>query len=502
MDNNQQLIKLQFNPSDVSDSTVEAKGLVELEVIADSMTTVDDRLVEIESELAGLSTGIDNLTNQATKLDYTAAVASGIISGLIDIFFVGKFDLQAGHDWSTEKINSFVEHVSKQLGYTGDDTKGAILFLEKYGAPSDSVTAQFGGGLQHHLRDFAHHASPMGLVFSMLTQFTYKAYGTNTAGAFMVVPIENTTFIGKDVPQKITLGLVHWMFHLASDMAGSSGAIGIGTGIPGPILSLVKMLSTLPLFRDKDGFNELSLNVSKLFNGTLLAERDATGNIISANPMDLRGELGVLHQLEKQSIPVIANEAFVKGFYFISRLIEEIKDKKSLKDIDWRRTAPFNNATITRMLTISTGTFTAIDTVDAVIEGAISSKANWVELGKQTLIRLNFVGIGRFTISLGSEAIMCYKKGKKTKEQMKLQNECLYLMGAKMYHGETLVWTAAKDADESISALYKAMEEASANMLEDMTITKKKLTEIKELDVASVDVKNPGLTDELLDALN
>lgn len=499
---NQQLIKVQFNNSDVSDSTVETKGLVELELITNSIATVDDRLVEIEAELAGLSTELNNLTNQATKLDCTVAVASGVIAGLIDIFFVGEFDIQAGHEWSTEKINSFVEHVAKKQGYTGDDTKGAIRFLEKYGAPSDSVTAQFGGGLQHHLRDFAHHASPMGLVFSMLTQFTYKAYGTDTAGVFMVVPIENTTFIGKDVPQKITLGLVHWMLHLASDMAGSSGARGIGTGIPGPILSLVKMLSALPIFRDKDGFNELGLNVSKLFNGTLLAERDADGNIVSANPMDLRGELGVLHQLGKQTIPVIANEALVRGFYFISRLIEEIKEKKSLKGIDWRRTAPFKNATITRMLTISTGTFTAIDTVDAVIEGAINSKANWSEFGRQTLIRLNFVGIGRFTISLGTEAVMCYKKGKKTKEQMKLQNECLYLMGAKMYHGETLVWAAARDADESIAAFYNAMDETTSKLLEDMAIAKEKLKEIKKLDVASVNAKNPGLTDELLDALN
>ena len=72
-------------------------------------------------------------------------------------------------------------------------------------------------------------------------------YGTNTAGAFMVVPIENKTFIGKDVPQKITLGLVHWMLHLASDMAGSSSARGLGTGIPGPVVSLIKMLSSLPI---------------------------------------------------------------------------------------------------------------------------------------------------------------------------------------------------------------------------------------------------------------
>lgn len=495
----QQLLKLQLNAPIVSDSKV---SLVEVEVVTDPMVAVDDRLMEIEAELCTLAGEIENLTNQATKIDYMVSVASGVLAGLIDIFFVGKFDLQEGHEWSKEQVNSFVEHVAKKQGYTGNDTKGAIKYLEQFGAPSDSVYAQFGGALQHHLRDFAHHASLLGLVFSMLTQFTGNAYGTNTAGAFIIVPVENKTYIGKDIPQKITLGLVHWMLHLASDMAGSSGAKGIGTGIPGPVLSLVKMLSALPIFNNGDEVNELSLKVSKLFNGTLLAERDDAGKIISANPMDLRGELGILHQLGKQTIPVIANEAFVRGFYFISRLIEEIKEKKSLSGIEWRKIAPFKNATIIRMLTISTGTFTAIDTLDAVIEGAINSKANWAEFGRQTLLRLNFVGIGRFTISLGAEVVTAYKKGKKTKGQLKLQNECLYLLNAKMYHGEVLVWSAAKDAEESICAFYESLQKVFAQASNDMDITKSNLGEIKKLDVSTMEALNPGLTDALLDVLN
>jgi len=46
------------------------------------------------------------------------------------------------------------------------------------------------------------------------------------------------------------------------------------------------------------------------------------------------------------------------------------------------------------------------------------------------------------------------------------------------------------------------MNDVSAKIYIDMAATKKKLNEIKQLDVASVDKKNPGLTDELLDALN
>ena len=480
---------------------------VELEII-NPKNLVDARLDEIDNQIADLDISIDKLTNHADKLDYAVSVASGIISGIIDILFVGKFDLQEGRDWSSEKINDFVTTVAKKQGYEGDDLQGAIRHLEKFGAPSDSVYNDFGGGLQHHLRDFAHHASPVGLVFSMLTQFTQKAYGTNTAGAFIVVPIDKTTFIGDSVPTKITFGLVYWVLHMASDMAGSSGAPGAGTGIPGPILSIVKLLSSTPIFNNKDQVNELSLKVSKLFNGTLLAEKDANGKIIKGadgkpliHQMDLRGELGVMHQLAKQALPVIVNEAFVRGFYFINRLIGEIKDKQSLKDVDWDKTIPFGNRTIERMMTIATGTFTAIDTLDAVIEGAINSKANWLEFGRQVVLRLNFVGIGRFTIALGTDAFMGLRKGKKSKERMLLKAESLYLLEAKMYYGDKLMWSAIKDANQSVDSLYEAMQRLSVQIADDLKAVQGSINAISETDATAIEEQNKGLTAELLDII-
>ena len=480
---------------------------VELEII-NPKNLVDARLDQIDNQIADLDISIDKLTNHADKLDYAVSVASGIIAGIIDILFVGKFDLQEGRDWSSEKINDFVTTVAKKQGYEGDDLQGAIRHLEKFGAPSDSVYNDFGGGLQHHLRDFAHHASPVGLVFSMLTQFTQKAYGTNTAGAFIVVPIDKTTFIGDSVPTKITFGLVYWVLHMASDMAGSSGAPGAGTGIPGPILSIVKLLSSTPIFNNKDQVNELSLKVSKLFNGTLLAERDANGKIIKGadgkpliHQMDLRGELGVMHQLAKQALPVIVNEAFVRGFYFINRLIDEVKDKQSLKEVDWDKTIPFGNRTIERMMTIATGTFTAIDTLDAVIEGAIYSKANWAEFGRQVVLRLNFVGIGRFTIALGTDAFMGLRKGKKSRERMLLKAESLYLLEAKMYYGDQLMWTAVKDAGQSVDRLFEAMQKLTAQITEDMKAAQGSIREIENVDVSAIDANNKDLTTEILDIL-
>ena len=66
------------------------------------------------------------------------------------------------------------------------------------------------------------------------------------------------------------------------------------------------------------------------------------------------------------------------GFNFIRRFYMEIKindvqQVSDLKHISWENTLPFKNRTVIRMLTIATGTMTAIDLADAAIEAAIKS---------------------------------------------------------------------------------------------------------------------------------
>lgn len=114
---------------------------------------------------------------------------------------------------------------------------------------------------------------------------------------------------------------------MVSDMAGSSGNAGAGTGIPGPLLSFMKELSVLPFFRDSgtDGMG-FRLWLSKMFNGTFLAEHDADGRIIKGTErrFDLRMEIGVLGEIGRQSMPVVINQCVTRAFYFCRRLSREI----------------------------------------------------------------------------------------------------------------------------------------------------------------------------------
>ena len=365
----------------------------------------DSQEFDFDKNIYDLNSQIEVLSSQADNLDYIVAIASGITCGLLDILWVGEFDLADGRSVANDKMDSFVKKTAEMLeGEKFDDVKSAVKALEKrFPIPSDGNTPDFGGGLQHHLRDFAHHPTIVGLAFSLLTQITEKSYGTDANGIFLVVdvPEKSKPFIGKDIPQKILMGVITWFFHLVSDMAGSSSTAGItgGTGIPGPILALAKEVSAIPFFKNLKVNDDMSLSVflSKLYNGTLMMQRDENGQIIkeSVIKFDLRGELGVAVELCKQAVPVVANECIVRSFYFIRRFAIALQDNNvnclaDFKMIDWNSVKPINNPTIARMLSISTGVFTALDIGDAIV-----TQKYWVSI--------NCVGIGRFAVAIGSD---------------------------------------------------------------------------------------------------
>ena len=365
---------------------------------------------EFESIIFDLDSQINILSSKADKWDCLVALGSGVACAMMDILWTKDFSLIEGRDLANDKVENLVRKTAQMMGCDSDDLKKCVKFLEdKFPIPSDGNTPDFGGGLQHHLRDFAHHPTIIGLIFSLLTQFTYKSYGTDVAGNFMIVdvPEKSRIYIGGDTSSKIINGTIVWFFHLISDIAGSSSTAGLsgGTGIPGPILSIAKEMSCLPIFKNiHKNDTSLSVLLSKMFNGTLFAKHDENGQIIrdSIVKLDFRGEIGFAVEIEKQAIPVVANECIVRTFYMIRQLARQIKEIKitrieDFKKINIKEILPFNSPTLTRMLTIATGVFTALDVSEAVV-----TKKYWVSI--------NYVGVGRFTLALGDEMVWALKR--------------------------------------------------------------------------------------------
>ena len=354
--------------------------------------------------------GIDMKEMKLDKTDVLISAACGLLTGLLDVFWVGEFSLQDAQQWGRERVNNFVIEVAHTQGYTKDDLEGAIKCLEDgFINPSDKLTSDFGGGLHHHLRDFSHHPTPVGLVFSVLTQFTGEGYGTNEHGNFVHIKLPKSAYVGNTFEEKIECGVIDWIFHLASDMAGSHQNAGKGTGIPGLFLATAKEVSALPFIREatveyKGDDISISQMISKLFNGTAFPHE----GIHDVTKLDLRTELGAARHIAKQEVPLIINQCIVRSFYFIRRFISECKDKevqcvRDIMKLESRSFMPYNNSrTLTHMLSISEGVFVAVDLTDATVrayaKGGYSSAAI-----ADILARVNFTGLLHFGITLKRE---------------------------------------------------------------------------------------------------
>lgn len=384
----------------------EEETIIEYEVI--------DELPQVDSaEVIGPSLifDYDPTVIKADKLDCLIAASSGFLTGMLDVLWVGEFSLAEAQTNGRKLANSIVVKTAQSKGYLKDSLEGAIKFLEKnFPNPSDKVASDYGGGLQHHLRDFSHHPTAYGLICSILTQFTSEGHGTAKDGSYLNVSIINSDAIGGTFEEKILFGVVNWAFHLISDMSGSSKNPGAGTGIPGPLLATLKEASALPFFRNiKINYEgdkiPISAWISKLFNGTAFPH-EGSHDLIR---FDLRTELGIKKYQTKQTVPVIINQCIVSGFYLVRRFVLEIEKNdvnsiKDLKKLKPRNFLPKNSRSIARMMTIATGVFSLVDATDSVIRAAIRNPSNKASFVKAFLFRINFYGIASFTFAIRNDA--------------------------------------------------------------------------------------------------
>lgn len=356
------------------------------------------------------------------KSDTAISIASGALTALIvDTFIIGDISLLRAKDEGKKKVDNFVIDVAKHLDKEGKvkDLPSAVKYLEdNFKIPADAVTKNFGGGTHHHLYDFSHHPTPVGWFFAVLSQFTGYAYGTDKTGAFKAVKIEGKGLenIYQNPVNKVWNGTIDWIFHMVSDMAGSSGTIEKGkngTGLPGPVLSFLKEISSNERVRkivgkagdtDRDKF---SVFVQNLFNGRILADRDKNGkvDVNTIIPFDLRTEIGLGLELSRQAIPVIINECIVRAFFAVTRFTRELerKDIKSisdLKDLDFKAFLPFNNPELNQMLLVSSASFSTVDITAAGIKAAIKNPGNKYGFAKDFLLGINYVGVLRLNLAV------------------------------------------------------------------------------------------------------
>lgn len=450
----------------------------------DCTTSIVTALGQAENEIQSLDetiASIQKLKPQCDKLDYILAASSGTICGLLDIFFVsnpGKSHFENITDkWFEHRTMDF----AKMCGWNSKgetNISSAIRYLEnKFKIPYDQRgmgdAASFIFDLNatnHHFKSLAHNPSLLGLFFSILDQFTNTSHFVSGGELISLQKAdEKFELRGNNIPSKLFCAFVNWFGHLISDNSGSSGSKGRGMGIPSPLwtwtndIITIKNKLNIPVMQFDQSVNELALKIYE-------------------EGYDVRYQTA-------QAIPVFINEMLVRIIYSVRRLMKCFADKekanRSMK-LMWEKCEPFKNPTVKRMLTVAHGTFCILDIGEAAICGVATGGGIFNPI--EFFLRLNIVGVGRFTISLYGEAsrgIKIHSAEREVefvkKEKMIINN---YIEGLKLlsdrYDDKELVdfiYDLEKD-DMYITAFKKSIELAEKRNVPE----KNKLNNKEEID--------------------
>lgn len=212
--------------------------------------------------------------DRCDKYDYLIAVGCGAVAGLVDIFLVGAPGSELSK-WTDSQVDGAVRRFAKLCGWDPnaanvDNTRSAIGFLEKkFPVNYDQRSTTDVGGLfsmgtkNHHMKSLAHSPDLVGLFFSILDQFTSTASFLSD-GRLITIKTDTYKLQGNNFISKLFCGIVNWIGHIMSDIAGSSGSVNRGSGVVIPFFELFQ-LCNFGSFQVGQNRNTLATVATKVF---------------------------------------------------------------------------------------------------------------------------------------------------------------------------------------------------------------------------------------------
>ncbi|MDP8098819.1 hypothetical protein [Pasteurella atlantica] len=354
------------------------------------------------------------------KYDYMIAGTCGVLTGLIDIFFIGAPEDSKLGNVTDKFANNMTKKFAELLGWDrakaveqgANTTASAIAFLEGNGAKGrkiaknkesglttqilkklgyinddnnfsgfkinyDQATTKSTGGKvnnlslkNHHLKSLGHSPDIIGLFFSILNQFTNTSSFISN-GKIITIETEEFELQGHNFIAKIFCGFANWFGHIMSDWTGSSGTVGQGgrgTGVPIPFYNLFQLLDFGAFGKHKQTFATIT---TKVFE----------------QGYDLRHGMAM-------AIPVVINELLIRFMYTMKARFYHKKE--------WKDCLPNGNIPeVRRMLLVGHGTLCLLDGTDAYLR----SGGEMV----QFLLRSNLIAWVRFG-HLGLKEVSAFAK--------------------------------------------------------------------------------------------
>ncbi len=330
--------------------------------------------------------------DKCDKYDYLIAAACGALGGLIDIFFVGTPGDSALGRWTDKQTDRAVMGFARKMGWNpkegnADNVNSAIGFLE-HGKSSGTPNAVQGCKVKydqrppgdvgnafniapgtHHMMSLAHSPDIVGLFFSILNQFTSTS-SFIAEGRLVTVASGTYELQGGNFIMRIMCGVANWFGHLMSDVAGSSGSHGRGTGIVVPFYELFGLCK----------FGSFSAGGER---------KDLAEIAMQAFQKGYDFRFGMA-----QAIPVAVTELSIRLIWALRR---HFQYHYPLKEC----VPTMKHADLRIMLIIGNGTLCAMDAIDAGIRSGGSFLAFFMRLNLIAWFRFVFLVLKEVCIRVG-----------------------------------------------------------------------------------------------------
>lgn len=337
-----------------------------------------------------LSKGVD-----CDTFDYALSAACGLVSGLIDVVFVG----QPGKGTVGQISDGFFDAVVVRFAKSIKDEEGKQLWKPRFGNENNVSSAiaflegQFKVGYDqaksadtlgliknmlpknHHAKSAAHYPDLIGLIASICNQFTdTSTFFDSTSGQIIIVRGggNGIELKGKTPEAKVFAGAMNWFGHCMSDISGSSGAKGRGAGLPMPFWEFFELCNFGKFPNEKGQWQSFATVMTQVYE----------------QGYDLRHGVAT-------TFPVLINDLLIRAVFTIKRHF--------VQGVSWLECLPVSDCPeLQRMLTVGTGTLCLID----LGHSSITSLGNWV----QFFGNLNITAWARFGLQGVREFQMVAKR--------------------------------------------------------------------------------------------
>ena len=376
---------------------------------------------DIDAELYQVEQALKSYSCNASLLEYSTAVLSGLLAGAIDAFLIGETPIfQNNQQPISEQLNEVFNRLRN--AFLREDNSVLYGLHAARGKDIPDIASEFIPVLE----SWAVKTSPLGIVAAVLLQMINSG--------ILQVKKDNVRFFPDDVSKEdkillasiaLIIGLLKWLSdisaderktkpssykmldklrdlirstpafstivqemdqwqrHLSDEMKGEDWKKNTDSSIEKAFFSFFTMVISLPIFQNKN-------------------DQKAVHILQEAKRVDLR-DIPVIHSLSRQGFPVMLNEMIVRTLFFALRLVDELQKNETIDTINWSRILPFGNRDIDRLLVLSTMTLSIADTADAAVHAVIDSYANTAFFATTFVNRFNYVAFGRAAFAVMKE---------------------------------------------------------------------------------------------------